>query len=227
MEQVLKDLQKMGNPQKAKTSSWFFKTGKGQYGEGDKFIGLTTPEVQTIAKKYKDLPTKEIQKLLNSEFHECRTVALILLIGQYPRNKQEIFDLYLKNTARINNWDLVDISAPKIVGDYLLTNNRSILYKLAVSKSLWERRIAIISTFTFIRETDYADTLRISQILMSDKEDLIHKAVGWMLREVGKHDQKLLEDFLEKNIKIMPRTSLRYAIEKFPEEKRKYFLRKE
>jgi len=230
-KKISSDLKKLKNPEKIKVYEWFFKTGPGQYGEGDVFLGLTSAEVKNIAKKYfKEAEFKTIQKLLDSKIHEERTAALRILVYKYEKAdeklKKQIYTFYLKNAKKINNWDLVDVSAPNIVGDYLLDKDRKNLYKLAVSKNLWEKRIAIISTFGFIRNNQFEDALKISEMLLNDKHDLIHKAVGWMLREVGKRDEKLLEKFLNKNIRQLPRTTLRYAIEKFPEKKRKEYLKK-
>lgn len=225
------DLQSLANPQKAKILQGFFKTGPGQYGEGDIFLGIIVPEQRKVAKKHIDLSLPEIQNLLDSKIHEYRLTALFILVDKYKKadhnGKKEIVNFYLKNASEnnINNWDLVDLSAPNIVGDFLLDNDRKILYNLAKSKDLWEKRIAILSTFAFIRKGDFSDTLKISEILLNDKHDLIHKAVGWMLREVGKKDQKVLEEFLDKHCRVMPRTMLRYAIEKFDEEKRKTYLK--
>ena len=232
INELKKDLKKLASPTKAKTFARFFKTGKGEYGEGDIFLGLTTPQVRTIVKKYKDLSLKELEQLLHSKIHEHRSVSLSILVNQYQKVdkdlKKKIYFVYLKNTDFINNWDLVDISAPKIVGDYLLDkkNERKILYKFARSFHLRKKRIAIISTFTFIKQREFDDTLKISKILLQDKHDLIHKAAGWMLREVGKIDQKTEEIFLKKYCKIMPRTMLRYAIEKFSPAKRKFYMKK-
>jgi len=229
---VKQELKKLSNLEKARIHSRFFKTGKGEYGEGDTFLGLTVPQQRQIAKKHTALALKEIQKLLESKVHEHRLTALFILIHQYQKGdnhlKKIIYDFYLKNTKNINNWDLVDISAPKIIGDYLLnkTLKRKILYRLARSSNLWKRRIAIMSTFTFIKSKEFKDTLAIAEILVSDNHDLIHKAVGWMLREIGKIDQATEEKFLKKHYKTMPRTMLRYAIEKFNEEKRKFYLQK-
>lgn len=226
--QVKKELSRLGSTKKAKTSHWFFKTGKGQYGEGDIFLGVTVPEQRTIAKKYKDISLEDIQKLLDDGVHECRLTSLLILVSRYEKAEEKekniIFKFYLKNSKKVNSWDLVDASAPYITGDYLLNKNKDILYKYAVSKNLWQRRIAIVSTFAFIRNGNFEDTLNISKILFNDKEDLIHKATGWMLREVGKISEKTLEKFLSKNVKVMPRTTLRYAIERFPESQRKYYL---
>ncbi|KKT58841.1 MAG: alkylation repair enzyme protein [Candidatus Amesbacteria bacterium GW2011_GWB1_47_19] len=205
---------------------WFFKTGPGQYGEGDKFLGLNTPQMRGISKKYRDLPLKEVQQLIKSPYHEERSIAIQISVYQFPKNPEQIYNFYLENTEYINNWDLVDISAPKIVGVYLSDKPRDILYQLTKSDNLWERRIAIISCMYFIvKQNDPADALKISQILLSDKHDLIHKAVGWMLREVGKRcSQKTLTDFLDEYGKVIPRTSLRYAIERFPEPLRRRYL---
>lgn len=235
LSQLKKELKQNANPEKAKVLQRFFKTGKGEYGEGDIFLGIYVPIQRKIAKKY-DLSLVDIQKLLNSKIHDERLVALFILINKYKKSwplggqQKEIFDFYLKNTKRINNWDLVDLSAPNIVGDFLLPRlnlgNRKILYKLAESDNLWEKRISIISTLTFIRVGEFKDTLKISEILLNDKHDLIHKAVGWMLREVGKRDQKVEEKFLKKHYKKMPRTMLRYAVERFPEDLRQKYLEK-
>jgi 3-methyladenine DNA glycosylase AlkD len=208
----------------------FFKTAKGQYGEGDIFLGIPVPEQRKVAKKHIDLSLDDLQELLNSKIHEHRFTALLILISKYRKSgefvKEEIFHLILKNTENINNWDLVDLSAPRIIGDYLLNRERSNLYKLAKSKSLWERRISILSTFTLIDNNDFEDAVNISELLLHDEHDLIHKAVGWALREIGKKDQNLEERFLNKHYLHMPRTMLRYAIEKFDEEKRQKYLNK-
>ena len=230
MTTLKQELQKLKNPEKAKVYLKFFKTKKGEYGEGDTFLGVSVPEQRKIAKKYFDLSLKELQELLSTNIHEYKMCSLFILINKYRKSdkteKKKIFDFYLKNTININNWDLVDISAPHIIGDYLLNKDRKILYKLANSKNLWEKRISIISTFTFIKNNQFEDTLKISEILLNDNHDLIHKAVGWMLREVGKRDQKTEETFLEKYHKSMPRTMLRYSIEKFEKNKKKYYLNK-
>ncbi len=211
----------------------FFKTGPGEYGEGDIFLGIKVPQQRQVVKKcYKDLPLSEIPKILRTKVHEYRLAALLILVAKFnvkdigAAEKKKIYDLYLKNMAFINNWDLVDLSAPNIVGVYLLDKPREILYKLAKSKDLWERRIAILATFTFIRDNDFKDTLRIAKTLLHDEHDLIHKAVGWMLREVGKRDQDAEEKFLRAHYQVMPRTMLRYAIERFEEKKRKYYMKK-
>jgi len=227
---VIKDLNSYADKKKAKLLQGFFKTGKGEYGEGDIFIGIVVPNQRIVAKKYKDLPVSEIQTLLNSEIHEHRLTGLFILTYKFPKadekTKKEIVDFYLKNTEHINNWDLIDLSSVEILGEYFLTHPtyKKILYKFCKSKSLWERRISIISTFTLIRNRQFEDSLKIAEILLSDKEDLIHKAVGWMLREIGKRDLSVEEKFLNKHYKTMPRTMLRYSIEKFPEEKRQKYL---
>jgi len=231
INKLIKELKKLENKKQAALLQRFFKTGKGEYGEGDIFLGIKVPVQRKIAKKYEDLSLKEIQKLLKSKIHEHRLVALFILIDKYKRSdkkqKKIIFNLYLKNTNYINNWDLIDLSAPNIVGDYLLDQNRKILLKLARSKSLWEKRIAILSTFAFIANGEYKDTLKIAEILLNDKHDLIHKGVGWMLREVGKRiSQKQEEKFLKKYYKKMPRTMLRYAIERFSEKKKRFYMKK-
>jgi len=228
LNQIKSDLSQLSNPEKAKSLSRFFKTGKGQYGEGDIFLGIPVPEQRKVAKKYFDLPLNDLQELLRSEIHEHRLTALLILVAKYEKTdnsgKDEIFSFYLKNVENINNWDLVDLTAPKIVGDYLFNKDKSILFKLAKSNNLWERRIAILSTFGFIRKNNFKIALRISELLLHDKHDLIHKAVGWMLREIGKRDQEIEEQFLSKYNVQMPRIMLRYAIEKFDKKKRKFYL---
>jgi len=230
LDQIKRDLLQLYDPNRAKKISGFFKTGKGQYGEGDLFLGIPVPEQRKVAKKYVGLSLNDLQELLNSKIHEYRFTALVILISKYRKaeksSREEILSFYLKNTENINNWDLVDLSAPRIVGDYLVNKERSILYKLAKSNCLWERRISILSTFIFIDNNDFEDALNISELLLHDKHDLIHKAVGWALREIGKRDQDIEERFLTKYCLQMPRTMLRYAIEKFDEEKRKFYLTK-
>ena len=220
-----KELKIKANSKKAKILQRFFKTGPGEYGEGDIFLGIVSSDIKEIAKKYNKLNTKEILKLLHSKIHEERVAALRIMIDKFQKGEQKkIYNLYLENTKYINNWDLVDLSAHKIIGEYLLNKPKSILYKLAKSKNIWEKRISVISTFTFIRNNEFSETLKIAELLLKDKHDLIHKAVGWMLREVGKRDLNIEEEFLKKYYKKMPRTMLRYAIERFPEKKRKYYL---
>lgn len=226
--EISKRLRKMGDKEDARFLQGFFKTGAGQYGEGDIFLGIRVPAVRKLAQKYKDLPQKEILSLLKSPYHEIRLFALISFVNAFAKGdeiiQKKIYDLYLANTRHINNWDLVDISAPKIVGAYLLAKSRKPLYQLVKSKSLWERRIAVLSTFYFIKYNEFADALKIAEILLKDKEDLIHKATGWMLREVGKRDTQCVEEFLKQHCRTMPRTMLRYAIERFTPSKRKMFL---
>ncbi len=246
MPTVINEIKQKANSDKAKILARFFKTGKGEYGEGDLFLGITVPVSRMIAKKYTDLPLKEIQKLLQNKYHEVRLIALLILVQKYRQidigvsakqglaKKKEIVDFYLKNTKYINNWDLVDLSAHYIVGDYLYsrtilkkTSQGNILIKLAKSKNLWEKRISIISTFAFIYKGESKLTLEIVKILMKDQHDLIHKACGWMLREVGKRvDEKDLTSFLDRYKSQMPRTMLRYAIEKFEENKRIQYLKR-
>ena len=227
---LIKELQKAANPKQAKILQKFFKTGKGEYGEGDIFLGIKVPKQRKIAKKYTGLNFSEIQKLLNSKIHEYRFISILILVDKFKKaseeEKEKIFNFYLKNTKNINNWDLVDVSAPSIIGEFLFDKKKSVLYKLAESKNLWEKRISIVSCFTYIKKGKFNNALRISQILIDDKHDLIHKAVGWMLREIGKVEEKVLESFLKDHYKKMPRTMLRYAIEKFPEEKRKFYMKK-
>lgn len=227
-EDVVKEIKKYSSKEKAKTSQWFFKTEKGQYGFGDVFVGLTVPEMRIVSKKFNEIDLVQVQKLLNSKIHEERFIGLTIMDLKFSKAdnllKKKIVDLYIKNTNNINNWDLVDTSASYILGQYLLDKKRDILYKLSKSKSLWERRISIIATYRFIKEGQFRDTLAISKNLLNDKEDLIHKAVGWMLREVGKKDEKILIKFLTDNISILPRTTLRYAIERFDDVRRKKFL---
>lgn len=217
------------NPIRAKHSLRFFKTGKGEYGEGDKFIGLTTPESQKLVKEFINLPFKEIQKALDGKYHEERLIGLLILVDRYKKgsenDKKTCYNLFINNTRRINNWDLVDVTVDKVIGNYLEDKDKSILFKFAKSTLLWERRIAIMSTFYYIKKRDPKYTLKIAEILLNDKEDLIHKAVGWMLREIGKRcGQETEEEFLKKHYKIMPRTMLRYAIEHFAENKRLKYL---
>ena len=233
IKKIKEELKKLASSEKKKVYQRFFKTAKGEYGEGDIFLGVTTPDMRSVARKYfKDISLDELEELLESKIHEHRSVALVILVNKYerlaktPKLKRDIFDFYLKHSKRANNWDLVDISCPKIVGSYLLEfpEERRILYKLASSKNLWQQRIAIVSTITLIKAGELEDTLKISKLLLNHPHDLIHKAVGWMLRELGKQDQDLLEKFLKKNYKNLPRMTLRYAIERFGEEKRLKFL---
>lgn len=216
------------NSQKSKDLSRFFKTGKGEYGEGDIFLGVSVPQQREVAKRFSNCQIAEIAKLLENSIHECRLTGLIILVTQFKKadeeHKKKIFDFYFKHSKKINNWDLVDLSAHKIVGEYLLGKDTSILNKLAHSDNLWQRRISIIATFAFINQNKYDKSLELAQILLHDKHDLIQKAVGWMLREVGKRDEKVLIQFLDKHSSVMPRTMLRYAIEKLEEKKKKHYL---
>lgn len=227
--QVTKKLKKLGTPKRAKASARYFKTGKGQYGYGDVFLGLNAVDQRKIAKEFSDLPIPEIKKLLLNKYHECRLTGLLILVLQYKkadgRQRNKIAKFYLSNTKRVNNWDLVDLSAPNILGNYLLNKNRAVLYKLAKSENLWEKRIAILATFAFIKEDDFKESLKIAEILINDKHDLIHKAIGWMLREIGKRSLATEEKFLQEHVLRIPRTTLRYAIERFPENKRQRYLK--
>jgi len=224
-------LQQLSSPEKAKVLQRFFKTGPGEYGEGDVFIGVKVPDLRKVAKDFRGIAIKDVIILLESAVHEERLLALLILVRKYVKGnetaKEKIFKLYLKKTNFINNWDLVDVTAHHIVGDYLMDKNKGPLYRLARSVDLWERRIAVMATFYFIKRKRYEETLKIAQILLTDKEDLIHKAVGWMLREIGKRDMISEERFLKQHCKEMPRTMLRYAIEKFPEPKRQQYLKGE
>ncbi|MCC7533846.1 MAG: DNA alkylation repair protein [Bacteroidia bacterium] len=232
LEQLKTILFELGSKEKAKNSARFFKTGKGEYGEGDVFIGITMPEQRKAIKQFIGLSLIEVEKLLQSAEHEFRMCALLILIAQYKKatlsDKEKIYDLYLRNTKWINNWDLVDVSAEYIVGDWLEKRNEKliVLINLAQSKSLWERRIAMLSTFNYIKKGSTSEAIEIAKILLDDNEDLMHKAVGWMLREIGKRCSITIEeDFLELHYKKMPRTMLRYAIEHFPEAKRQEYLK--
>jgi len=242
---ILQKLVAMGDPQRAIHSQRYFKTGEGQYGYGDVFLGIKVPEVRQLAAKYRGIwtvtgdlpdgtgaanPFETVVQLLYSEYHEARLLAVFLMVEGFRRGdeplKERIFNLYIENTTQINNWDLVDSSAHKIVGPWLEHRDRSLLYRFAESPLLWERRIAVISTLHFINRDDFTNILALAEILLDDREDLMHKAVGWMLREVGKRDIAPLEDFLQKHVLRMPRTMLRYAIERLPEPRRKAWLGK-
>ena len=220
----------MRDPVRAEHSLRFFKTGPGQYGEGDRFLGLTLPQIRAITREYRELPLEELSRLLDSEWHEERLVALIIATEQFHRGdataRRAIYNWYLARTDRINNWDLVDVSAHKIVGAYLIDRSRAPLRRLARSKLLWDRRIAIIATAAFIREGQFDDTLQIAKMLLGDKHDLMHKAVGWMLREVGKRDVRVLRAFLDQHAATMPRTALRYSIERFPPALRQKYMKR-
>ncbi len=226
-DEITAHLLALADPERAEHSQRYFKTAPGQYGHGDKFIGLTVPVVRRAVKHFADAPAETAIRLLKSEYHEIRLFALLLLVARYTRGddaeREKIYRLYLKHTRHINNWDLVDSSAPYIVGAHLYGNDTAILYQLASSKSLWERRIAILATFWFIREGEYQDALNIGELMLQDPHDLIHKATGWMLREIGKRDKAAATAFLKAHQRSMPRTMLRYAIERYsPAERKKY-----
>lgn len=218
----------LANPERAKESARFFKTKPGEYGEGDQFLGVSMPQQHILAKRFRSLPAEEVEQLLHESFHECRMTALLIWVYQSKKasSSQQSFlmDRYLANRRYVNNWDLVDVTCPYLVGNYLLHNDRSILAELAQENHLWSQRIAIVSTLAFIREGQFGDTFAIADLLLSHKHDLIHKAIGWMLREVGKRNVDALEEFLHDNIGQMPRTALRYAIEKFEPTRRTYYL---
>jgi 3-methyladenine DNA glycosylase AlkD len=227
LKELKKEIRKKANKKKAELLQGFFKTGKGEYGEGDVFLGIMVPESRELAIKYKSLLLEDIEKLIKSKIHEERLIALLLLVHNYQKNperRDEIYNFYLKNTKYVNNWDLVDLTCHKILGPQIFNGDRSILYKLASSDNLWERRISMISTFEFIRHNQFDDSLKLAEILLKDKHDLMHKAVGWALREIGKKNISILEKFLKQHYKSMPRTMLRYAIERLPEKKRKDYL---
>ena len=230
LTQLKKELKEYSHPDKAKVYARFFKTGKGQYGEGDVFLGLTVPEQRILAKKYVGLPLADVKELLYSKYHEHRLTGLFILVYKFEKSdnseREKIIDFYIKHRHRGNNWDLIDCIADKLLGKHLMDKDKSILYNLAKSESLWDRRIAIITTFEFIKNKKFDDTIKVSEILLNDKHDLIQKAVGWMLREMGKRDEKPLIKFLDKYYKIMPRTTLRYAIKRLDDNKRKYYLKK-
>lgn len=227
--EVQKALRELADPEISERSKRFFKTGPGEYGEGDHFLGIRVPKIREVARYFKELSLSDAERLLHSKFHEERLCALIILVNQTkkadPKELEKIYQLYLNNTAYINNWDLVDTSAEHIMGRYLADKDRTILYILAKSNDLWERRISIMSTFHFIKNNDFDDTLKIAELLLNDKHDLIHKATGWMLREVGKRKIEAEKDFLDRHIQNMPRTMLRYAIEKMLEGTRKSYLK--
>jgi 3-methyladenine DNA glycosylase AlkD len=219
----------LGNRKDAEILQWFFKTGPGDYGEGDVFAGVRVPVLRKLMREYVAADEPTLETLLLSGIHEERLLALLILVRQFETGSEadraRLHAFYLAHTSRINNWDLVDLSAPQVVGGYLVNRSRRLLYRLVKSKSLWERRISILATFAFIRRGDFADSLALADLLLKDPEDLIHKAVGWMLREVGKRDPAVLESFLKPRVHSMPRTTLRYAIERFPEPKRLSYLR--
>jgi len=229
LAEIRGELENLGDDSQAAILQRFFKTGPGEYGEGDRFRGIRVPVLRKLAKKYRALPVAEAGHLLKAAFHEDRLLALFILIDLYYKGDDPIRSashrLYLDNTRFVNNWDLVDASAPHLVGDYLRNRGKDTLTRLAAARSLWERRMAIMATFAYIKAGDFGETLRIARLLLADPEDLIHKAVGWMLREVGKRDLAAAEAFLQTHHREMPRTMLRYAIERFPEAKRRAYLK--
>lgn len=232
MTNITAVLKRYANPAKAKILQGFFKTGRGEYGEGDAFLGITVPQLRSIAKQHPNLPFSQLQRLLRSKVHEHRLVALLILVQLFQkaekekntRAQREVVHFYLSNLQGVNNWDLVDLTAPQILGRYLLHRDKAVLYFFAHSHNVWKRRIAIISSFTFIRSGDFSHTFKITELLLRDKHDLVHKACGWMLREVGKRDEKALEKFLLIHCKKMPRTMLRYAVERFSTAKKEKYL---
>jgi len=227
-QEISKLLRSLANPNIAEPSKRYFKTGQGEYGEGDRFLGIRVPDIRAQVKKCEAVSLENIQVLLMSAFHEERLLALLLLVRKFAKGDEKeqaaIYNLYLNNIHRINNWDLVDSSASHIVGSYLESRDKQILYELVKSTNIWERRIAVIATFQFIRNNQFDDALKLAKPLLYDKEDLMHKAVGWMLREIGKRDVAAEEAYLQTHYKKMPRTMLRYAIERFPEQVRKRYL---
>ncbi len=229
LKEIRSAVRSLADVERAKHAQRYFKTGPGEYGEGDRFLGLRMPQIRALVKQFGVVPVTVIKSLLKSPWHEERMLALLLMVHRYKKSddaeREALFYLYLDSTDYINNWDLVDLSARDIVGAWLYTRSRKPLYTLAKSDSLWERRIAMLSTSHFIGKNDFDDALKIAKILLQDEHDLMHKAVGWMLREIGKRDRKLEEGFLLRHYHKMPRTMLRYAIEHFPEKRRQAYLR--
>lgn len=231
-EQLVSQFKDLSNPQQALELQRYFKTGKGEYAEGDVFLGIRVPTIRKYIAGQHTMPLEEMQKLINSPYHEIRLAGFLLLVKKYQRakleeQKEQVYRFYLQNASKANNWDLVDMSCRDVVGAHLLSKtDRSILYQLAQSSNLWEQRIAIVSTWTLIKHFDFIDCLHLSEQLFTHKHDLIHKAVGWMLREVGKKNKTVLQDYLEQFATQMPRTSLRYAIERFSPEERAYYLKR-
>jgi 3-methyladenine DNA glycosylase AlkD len=228
IKEIQARLRQVADPGDAVTLQWFFKTGPGEYGEGDVFIGVKVPKIRALVKEFWKADESIVRRLLASAIHEERFLALMIWVRQFEKgsgaDRRRIFRLYLASTDRINNWDLVDLSAPNILGEYLVDTSRRPLYRLVKSPSLWERRIAMLATLALIRRREFEDALAVADRLLHDEEDLIHKAVGWMLREIGKRDMGVLEAFLEPRCTVMPRTMLRYAIERFPEVRRRRYL---
>lgn len=229
MLRIREEFERLSDKEYAARLQKYFKTEKGEYGQGDRFLGIRVPDIRKLAREHRNISLSRAFELIRSPFHEERMFSLFVLVDHFGRandeGKKEIYTLYLKNTNFINNWDLVDASAGRIVGAYLFSRSKKPIYALAKSRNLWERRISVMATSYFIGRNEFADTLKIAEMLLNDKEDLIHKAVGWLLREIGKRDFELEESFLKKHCAKMPRTMLRYAIEKFPEEKRKKYLK--
>ena len=224
------EIRALANKEIAQHSLRFFKTDKGEYGHGDLFLGVRAPQIRLIAKKHVDISITDMKTLIQSKYHEERFLGLIILVNKYAKtkdkkNRNQLYKIYVSSFKYINNWNLVDVTCPHVTGKHLIDKDRTILYKWAKSEDLWAKRIAMVSTFSFIRKNDLEDTFKIAEILLHDEHDLIHKAVGWMLREAGKRDIKKEETFLKKYYKTMPRTMLRYSIEKFPETKRQKYLK--
>jgi 3-methyladenine DNA glycosylase AlkD len=229
-KEIIDELKALANEEKRLFLPRFFKTGKGEYGEGDCFLGVVVPNIRIVARRNKDASMDIIEALLTSKWHEVRMCALLILVQKCHKATDEerkaMFDFYLSHTKYINNWDLVDLTAPVVVGEYLANKQRDVLYRLAESDLLWDNRIAVVATLTFIRNNDLDDIYQLAIKLMNHPHDLMHKAIGWMLREAGKRDEQRLFDFVDTHRDVMPRTMLRYAIEKFPEDKRKYLMKK-
>lgn len=229
-DRITRELEAYSDPEKKIQLPRFFKTGQGQYGEGDRFIGVSVPNTRIVAKQHKNESLETTANLLNSPWHECRLCALLILVERFKKGdateRETLYRFYLDHTQHINNWDLVDLSAPYIVGEFLYDTSREELFRLAESTWLWNQRIAVVATLTFIRKGDLTTSLALAEQLLSHRHDLMHKAVGWVLREVGKRNKEALVQFLEKYSRSMPRTMLRYAIEKFPEEERRYFMKR-
>lgn len=228
VQDIRRVLRRLGRKRHAKALQKYFKTGPGEYAEGDVFLGIPVPRLRKLAREYRDLRLKDVERLLQSPVHEERLFSLLVLVSRFSRagriEQRQIYSLYFRNTQFVNNWDLVDLSAPHIVGKFLAKRDKEPISCLAESSSVWDRRIAVMSTFHFIREGHFTEALRIAGFLLSDEEDLVHKAVGWMLREIGKRDMRVEEKFLRQHCRKMPRTMLRYAVERFPERKRRKYL---
>lgn len=227
-QEIRRILRRLGKKRQARLLQRYFKTGPGEYAEGDIFLGIRVPQLRKLAREHRDLRLKDVERLLQSPVHEDRMFALMVLVNRFPRagrlEQRKIYGLYFRNTQFVNNWDLVDLSAPGIIGRFLARRDKEPIFCLAESSSVWDRRISIMSTFYFIKDGQFSEALRIAGLLLHDEEDLIHKAVGWMLREIGNRDMRVEEKFLKQHCRVMPRTMLRYAIEKFPERKRRKYL---